>query len=82
MARSTNDHRRMIGRPDRPRRFSGPVGCLVWVLALLLILLLLSLLFGGFQKGQKVGSGLLSGHGHEPAAQEFALGGVGGPGDR
>jgi hypothetical protein len=82
MARSTNDQRRITGWRDRPRRFSRPVGCLFWILAFLLLLLLLSLLFGGFQKGQKVGWGLPSGHGHEPAAQEFALGGIGGPGDR
>lgn len=53
---------------------SRAVGCLVWILALLVVLLLLSLIFGGFQKGTKVG-----GSGRErlqPAAQEFRLGGV------
>jgi hypothetical protein len=30
---------------------------LIWVLALLVILLLLSLMFGGFRKGTKVGLG-------------------------
>ena len=29
-------------------------GCLVWILALLVILLVLSILFGGFQRGTKV----------------------------
>jgi hypothetical protein len=56
----------------RPR---GPVGCVVWVLALLVILLLLSLIFGGFQRGAKVGG---SGPGQrlQPAAQELPLGRV------
>jgi hypothetical protein len=59
----------------RPR---GPVGCVVWILALVVILLLLSLIFGGFQKGTKVGA---SGPGQrlQPAAQEFLLGGVAAP---
>jgi hypothetical protein len=40
------------------RRFSRPVGCLLWLIALILLLVLLSVLFGGFQKGTKVsGSG-------------------------
>ena len=82
MARSTNNHWRRARSHDRSRRFSRPVGCLFWVLALLVLLLLLSLLFGGFQKGQKVGSGSLPGLGVKPPAQEFALGGVSGPGDR
>jgi ABC-type Fe3+ transport system permease subunit len=60
----------------RTRRFSRPVGCLFWVLAVLVLLLLLSLLFGGFQKGQKVGLGSAGLHRPEPAAQEFALGRV------
>jgi hypothetical protein len=80
MVRSSNNQWRRTRWRDRPRRFSRPVGCLFWVLAFLVLLLLLSLLFGGFQKGQKVGS--LPGQGHKPAAQEFALGRVGGPGDR
>jgi hypothetical protein len=82
MARGTNNQWRLTGRRDRPRRFSRPVGCLFWVLALLVILLLLSLLFGGFQKGQKVGSSSVFGQGRQPAAQELALGRVRGPVDR
>ncbi len=39
----------------RRRRFSRPVGCLAWLIALIVLLLLLSALFGGFQKGAKVG---------------------------
>jgi hypothetical protein len=31
-------------------------GCLLWVLGLVVVLLILSLLFGGFQKGTKAGS--------------------------
>jgi hypothetical protein len=45
------------------RRMSRPVGCLVWIVALIVILVVLSLMFGGFQKGTKVGesrSGMVS----------------------
>jgi ABC-type Fe3+ transport system permease subunit len=82
MARSTSNHWRRTRRRDRPRRFSRPVGCLFWVLAFLVILLLLSLIFGGFQKGQKAGSSSDFGQGRKPAAQELALGSVGGPRNR
>ena len=37
----------------RPR--SRAAGCLLWVLGLIIVLVILSLLFGGFQKGTKVG---------------------------
>ncbi len=44
-----------VGRGGRPRRRMGRLtGCLVWILALLVILLVLSILFGGFQRGTKV----------------------------
>ncbi|MFY9891899.1 MAG: hypothetical protein WAK71_26575 [Streptosporangiaceae bacterium] len=33
---------------------SRPVGCLLWLLALIVVLILLSALFGGFQKGARV----------------------------
>lgn len=33
-------------------------GCLLWVLGLIIVLIILSLLFGGFQKGTKAGAGL------------------------
>ena len=49
---------------------------MVWILALLVILLLLSLIFGGFQKGAKVGAGSAPGHRLQPAAQELTLGRV------
>jgi hypothetical protein len=39
----------------RSRRFRRTTGCLMWVATLLLVLLVLSLLFGGFQRGAKVG---------------------------
>jgi hypothetical protein len=40
---------------ERQRRFTRPVGCLLWLVALLVILIVLSVLFGGFQKGTKAG---------------------------
>ena len=57
-------------RPWRPR--NRAVGCLLWIVALLIVLLLLSVLFGGFQKGSKLGSGQRV----HPAAQVLALGRV------
>ena len=44
------------GRQPRQRRRIRPAGCLLWVLGLLVLVLVLSLLFGGFQKGSKAGS--------------------------
>ena len=44
------------GRP-RPRSRSRLAGCLVWILALIVLLIILSLLFGGFRKGTKAGIG-------------------------
>ena len=38
------------GERRRPRL----VGCLIWLIALIVILIVLSLLFGGFTKGTKV----------------------------
>lgn len=53
MARGLGDR---VGRGGGPRRRMGRLtGCLVWILALLVILLVLSILFGGFQRGTKVG---------------------------
>jgi uncharacterized protein len=44
------------GRTSNRRwRVGRPGGCLIWALALLVIVLLLSILFGGFQRGTKVG---------------------------
>jgi hypothetical protein len=39
----------------RRRRFGRPVGCLLWLIVLLALLILLSALFGGFQKGTRAG---------------------------
>ena len=39
----------------RPR--SRRAGCLLWILALVVLLIILSLLFGGFRKGTKAGMG-------------------------
>jgi len=47
------------GTPSgRRRRFSRPVGCLIWLMALIVLLILLSALFGGFQKGTKAGGAI------------------------
>jgi hypothetical protein len=45
-------------RPEQPgggRRLSRPVGCLLWLVLLVVILVLLSLLFGGFRMGTRAG---------------------------
>jgi hypothetical protein len=50
----------------RPLRSNGPwrtrrraTGCLLWIVGLIIFLVILSLLFGGFQKGTKAdGAGL------------------------
>jgi hypothetical protein len=44
--------KRGSGGPRRPRRLAG---CLLWIVALIIVLVVVSLLFGGFQKGTKVG---------------------------
>jgi hypothetical protein len=67
-------------RRGRPRRVSPMVGCLFWVLVLLVVLLLVSVIFGGFEKGTKAGSG--PGQRLNPAVQEVALGCITGPRDR
>jgi hypothetical protein len=36
------------------RRVSRPVGCLLWLVVLLVILIVAAVLFGGFQTGTKV----------------------------
>jgi hypothetical protein len=41
---------------SRPRRHGRLAGCLLWLLGLIIVLVILSLLFGGFQKGTKAGS--------------------------
>ncbi len=49
--------RRRARRPRPGRRRLRPLGCLLWLLGLVILLLILSLLFGGFQTGTKVGLG-------------------------
>ena len=74
MARRTGGRRGGSGRFRWRRPRSRTAGCLIWLLAVVVILLLLSLIFGGFQNGTKTGSG--TAHRLQPAAQERALGGV------
>jgi len=45
--------RRRTGSGRGPRRRLG--GCLLWILGLIVALVILSLMFGGFQKGTKAG---------------------------
>lgn len=47
---------------------SRPVGCLVWLIVLLVLLIMAALMFGGFQKGTKV-----SAQPWLPNAQQVAL---------
>ncbi len=48
------DYERGPRRRWRPRSRAG--GCLLWVVLLILVLVVLSVMFGGFQKGTKAGS--------------------------
>jgi hypothetical protein len=61
---------RFNGRRWRPR--SRAVGCLLWVVLLIVILIVLALAFGGFQKGTKY-SALGAGSPY-PAAATVATG--------
>ena len=56
---------RYDGRRWRPR--SRAVGCLMWVVLLIVILVVLALVFGGFQKGTRY-SGLGAGAAHVAVA--------------
>jgi hypothetical protein len=40
-------------RSGRTRRRSRPVGCMIWVIAIFVVLLVLSILFGGFHQGTR-----------------------------
>ena len=42
-------------RWGRRRRLTG---CLLWIVALIVVLIILSLMFGGFQMGTKAGAGV------------------------
>jgi len=54
------DGRRRWLRSNGPRRSRRrATGCLLWIVGLIIFLVILSLLFGGFQKGTKAdGAGL------------------------
>ena len=45
----------MRGGFRRPRRRSRLTGCVLWILGLIIVLIVLSVLFGGFTMGTKVG---------------------------
>jgi len=49
---------RSRGRRWRPRRRA--TGCLLWIVGLIVVLIILSLLFGGFRMGAKAGAGVMS----------------------
>jgi hypothetical protein len=38
---------------EKGRRVSRPIGCLLWLIALLIILIVVAVIFGGFQLGTK-----------------------------
>jgi hypothetical protein len=42
-------------RRERPggRRLGGPLGCLLWLVLLVVVLIVLSVLFGGFRLGTR-----------------------------
>jgi hypothetical protein len=43
-------------RGGEGRRMSRPVGCLIWLIVLVVLLIIAALMFGGFQKGTKYSS--------------------------
>jgi hypothetical protein len=55
MARRSGGWWRAGGEARGPRRRA--MGCLMWMLVLVVVLLVLALMFGGFQKGKKAGDG-------------------------
>ena len=62
----------------RQHRRRRTVGCALWLLTLLVVLLVLSLLFGGFQRGKKTGgisppSPVTAQLGASPAARDPAV---------
>jgi hypothetical protein len=55
MSRPTRRRPARSGRRRwRPRR--RVTGCLLWIVGLIVVLIILSLMFGGFQMGSKAGS--------------------------
>jgi hypothetical protein len=53
MANRSRRPARSAGRRWRPRR--RLTGCLLWIVGLIVVLIILSLMFGGFQVGTKTG---------------------------
>ncbi len=53
MYRSRDRRRRSRSRSRWPQSRAG--GCLLWIVLLIAVLIVLSVLFGGFQKGTKSG---------------------------
>jgi hypothetical protein len=60
----------------RRHRWRRRTGCLLWVLTLVIVLLVLSLLFGGFRTGTRVGNG--GAHVLRPAVAAAGFGTAGG----
>jgi hypothetical protein len=50
-----NRWRRRAEQPDGGRRLSRPAGCLLWLVLLVIVLVVLSVLFGGFRLGTPAG---------------------------
>ncbi len=50
--------RRVSSARQRWGRRRGLTGCLLWIVGLIVVLIILSLMFGGFQMGTKAGAGL------------------------
>lgn len=48
-----NRWRRRREQPDGKRRLGWPLGCLLWLVLLVIVLLVLSVLFGGFRLGTR-----------------------------
>ena len=45
--------RRRPEQPDGGHRLSWPLGCLLWLVLLVVVLIVLSVLFGGFRLGTR-----------------------------
>jgi hypothetical protein len=56
-----NRWRRRREQPGGGRRLSWPLGCLLWLVLLVIVLIVLSVLFGGFRLGTRAGA-----PGHRP----------------
>jgi hypothetical protein len=78
MARAFRRWTARSGGTGRPRR-NRAIGCLLWLIAAIVILIIVSLVFGGFQKGTKAagqGGGIRGGIG---AGADAGIGGAGSP---